>query len=321
MAGHLWAITETAAHKAARDGSPATGYAAGLLAWLLAGTVFVAVKGVAGEMPAWTLCCVRSLISGLVLLPFAWPHRADMAALLKARWKELALIGAIGLGLTQGLMFTALGFTSAVNTGIVFALAPMITLMLAHLLLSEPLGPGQALGTVVAFLGIVTISVEGSLTRLLGFEFGVGDLIALGAALMFAGYTVLLKRAHFGLPPIPLLVILLAAGSLASLPFAVFEYLDGGHDNLTTRGYLALLYIGTIGGALMYLLYNASIEILGPARAGTLIYTQMLFVAFFAWLILGETLAWYHFLGGGLVVTGVLLVTLLRPKPATVRQA
>jgi drug/metabolite transporter (DMT)-like permease len=41
----------------------------------------------------------------------------------------------------------------------------------------------------------------------------------------------------------------------------------------------------------------------------------MIFVAFFAWLILGETLAWYHFLGAGLVVAGVLLVTLLRPRP------
>ncbi len=316
MAGHLWAISETAVHKATGEGNAVAGYAAGLLTWLIAGSVFVAVKAVSGEMPAWTICCARSVISCLVLLPFAWGHRAEMAALLEARWKEAAFIGAIGLGLTQGLTFTALAFTSAVNTGIVFALAPMITLVLAHFVLNEALRPGQAVGTAVAFAGIVTISVQGSLARLVGLDIGLGDLIALAAAVMFAGYTVLLKRARFEIKPIPLLVILLAAGSLASLPFAVIEDLTGGHDHLTARGYWALLYTGTVGGALMYLLFNASINILGPSDAGALIYTQMLFVAFFAWVLLGETLAWYHFLGGGLVVAGVLLVTLLRPRPA-----
>jgi len=126
---------------------------------------------------------------------------------------------------------------------------------------------------------------------------------------------VLLKRAKFDLPRIPLLVLLLAAGSIASLPFAVREYVSGAHEHLTPRGYGALLYCGVIGGALMYLLYNISIEALGAARAGNLLYTEMLFVALLTWVVLDEPLARYHFLGGGLVIAGVLVVTLLRTKP------
>jgi drug/metabolite transporter (DMT)-like permease len=45
----------------------------------------------------------------------------------------------------------------------------------------------------------------------------------------------------------------------------------------------------------------------------------MLFATFFAWLILGEHIEWYHLVGGGLAIAGVLLVTLLRPKPAAAR--
>jgi drug/metabolite transporter (DMT)-like permease len=316
MAMHLWAVADAAAAKGrASARSDAAGYAAGLLTWLIAASVFVAVKAVSGEMPPWSLCFARSLISAIVLLPLVAGHHREMAAFLRRRWKEAAFIGAIGLGLTQGVMFTALTYTSAVNAGIVFALAPMITLVLARLLLHEPMNAWQAVGSAVAFAGILVISVEGTVSRLLSLDIGIGDLITLGSALMFAGYTVLLKRARFELPPMPLLVILLAAGSSASLPFVVLEYWNGAHDDLTARGYAALLYAGVIGGAVMYMLYNASIDILGAARAGTLVYTQMIFVAFFAWLILGETLAWYHFLGAGLVVAGVLLVTLLRPRP------
>jgi drug/metabolite transporter (DMT)-like permease len=317
MAMHLWAVADAAASKAASPARPdAVGYAAGLLTWLIAGTVFVAVKAVSGEMPPWTLCCARSCISALVLVPLVAGHHSEMIAFARRRWKEAALIGALGLGLTQGVMFTALSYTSAVNTGIVFALTPMITMLLARLLIHEPMNGWQALGSAIAFCGIVVVAVQGSPQRLRVLELGIGDLIALGSTVMFASYTVLLRRARFELPRMPLLVVLLVAGTAASFPFALLEYWSGAHDHLAARGYLALLYTGIVGGAVMYLLYNASIDFLGASRAGALVYTQMIFVAFFAWLILGEALEWYHFVGAGFVIAGVLLVTLLRPKPA-----
>ena len=70
MALHVWAVADAAAAKAGGTARPdATGYAAGLLGSLIAGSVFVAVKGVEGEMPPWTLCCTRSLISAAILMP------------------------------------------------------------------------------------------------------------------------------------------------------------------------------------------------------------------------------------------------------------
>jgi len=314
---HLWAVagaTDGRTPDASR--SDAAGYAAGLLTWLIGASVLVVAHALAGEMPPWMLCCTRSLISAVVLLPLVARHRQQVFAFLRSHWREAALIGAMGLGLTQGVMFTALGLTSAVNVAIVFGLTPLITMVLARLLLGEPMNGWQALGSAIAFAGIVTICVQGSLVRLRGFDIGFGDLLALGAAFLFAGYTVLLKRAKFDLPRIPLLVILLSAGSLASLPFALLEVANGAHDHMTMRGYGALLYCGVIGGALTYWLYNTSVEILGAARAGNLLYTQMVFVALLSWLFLGDSLEWYHYLGAGLVITGVLVVTLLRSRPA-----
>jgi drug/metabolite transporter (DMT)-like permease len=321
MTLHIWAVAEAAAKKKHISiDSEAAGYAAGVMTWLLAGTVFVVVKLGVKEMPPWTFCCTRALISGLVLLPLVAGYFSDMIEVLRKRWLEAAFIGAIGLGLTQGVTFVALANTSAVNVGIIFALAPMATMLLGRAVLHEPMNGWQGIGLAIAFVGIVTIAVHGSLALLLGLKIGFGDLFALAAVVMFAGYTVLLKRAKFELPTLPLLVILLAAGSLSALPFSLWEIAHGEHEHLARTGYLALLYAGVIGGAFMYYLYNLSISVLGAARAGTLIYTQMLFVAFFAWLILGERLEWYHFVGGGLVVVGILFVVLLPPNaPAAVK--
>lgn len=62
--------------------------------------------------------------------------------------------------------------------------------------------------------------------------------------------------------------------------------------------------------------FNTSDTILGPAHAGTLIYTQSVFIAIFAWIILGERLEWYHYVGAAIIATGVCLVLMMRPKPA-----
>jgi drug/metabolite transporter (DMT)-like permease len=319
---HIWAVAEAAAKK--RHISPesdAAGYAAGVVTWLLAGSVFVAVKLGVSEMPPWTFCFSRALISGLILVPFVAGQYRDMIGLLRRRWLEAAFIGAMGLGLTQGVTFTALSYTSAVNVGIIFALAPMATMLLARGVLHEPMNGWQGIGLAIAFAGIVVIAVHGSLALLLGLQIGLGDLIALGAVVLFAGYTVLLKRAKFALPTLPLLVILLGAGSVSALPFSLWEIAHGEHEHLAMTGYLALAYTSVIGGAFMYFLYNWSVGVLGASRAGMLIYTQMIFATFFAWLILGERIEWYHFAGGGLVIVGILFVTLLRPPAAPAGKA
>ncbi len=314
MAFHLWAVGDASAEKPqVSTESEAAGYAAGLLTWALAGSVFVAVKMAITEMPPWTFCFWRVLLSALVLVPLVASHHSDMLAFLRKRWPEALFIGAIGLGLTQGVMFTALGHTSAVNVGIIFGITPIVTMVAARFVLHEPMNSWQGLGSVIAFAGIVFIAVHGSLTNLLGLKLELGDIIALGGVVLFAGYTILLKRAKFELPRLPLLVLLLFGGAIATFPFFLIEFVRGEHANLAETGYLALLYTAIPGGALMYLFYNWSVDVLGASRAGALLYTQMIFTAFFAWLIIGEAIEWYHYAGAGLIIIGILFVTLLKP--------
>jgi drug/metabolite transporter (DMT)-like permease len=314
MAVSLWSIGEAHGSKAVSSDSEMVGYLVGVLTWILAAGVIVAAKGASAEMPPWSFCFFRVSLAALVLVPIVRHHHEAMGKFVRHRGFEAFFIGAIGLGITQGLLFTALGYTSAVNVGIIFSTTPIVTLVLAGLVLREAMGPWQILGSVLAFAGIVIIAIRGSLAVLLGLDLSVGDIFVVVAALTFAGYTVLLKRAKFELPRLPLLVILMASGATAAFPFFLYEVFTGQHENLALRGYMALGYAVVFGGSLMYLCFNWSIDILGASRAGALLYSQMVFTAILAWLILGETLEWYHFVGAGLIVVGIVLVTFLKPK-------
>ena len=90
------------------------------------------------------------------------------------------------------------------------------------------------------------------------------------------------------------------------------------HDDRTTlnaKGLWALAYVVGPGGALMYYLFNRSVDALGASKAGVFLYLQTILVAILAYFLLGERLLPYHFLGAAFIFAGVLLVTLSKPHP------
>lgn len=317
MAIHVLAVhRDTGKTEQAAGGSLAGAYSLGIFCWLLSAGIYVVAKWVSSEMPPWALCFWRLLIAWAILMPIVYRHFGAMLALVRARGLELLLIGGMGLGICQGLIFVGLKHTDATTAGIIVALIPIITMILARFLLSEPMGRWQVIGSILAFLGIVVIIVKGSPAALLRLEFSAGELWIVAGAFCFSLYTVLLRRAKFGLNPLALLVLLLGAAALAALPFYLFEIYSNERTALTSSGLIALAYVAIPGGALMYYLFNRSIAALGAARAGVLLYIQTIFIAVLAYLFLGERLHVYHLEGAALIVAGLLLIILLKPKTA-----
>lgn len=316
MAEHLVAIAEAHSAKPVSDTSETVGYVVAVLTWVLSAGVYIAAKWAIAEMPPWTLCFWRVVIAFLVLLPLVLHHLPAMRDLIRQHWLQLFIIGGIGLALTQGIMYTSLEYTTAINAGLIFAMMPIFSMILAWLVLGEAMGRWQVIGSAIALCGMIVIVVKGSLAALLSFSPNPGEGIALVAALLFPVYSVLLKRAKFDLPRLPLLVILLSAATIVALPLMLFEHWNGEHANLDTRGYLALAYAAIPGGALMYLLFNWSVDVLGAYRTGTTMYLQTVFIAVLAYFLLGEEIEPYHIAGAAIIVVGVVLVLAIKPRAA-----
>ena len=294
--------------------------AAGLatLCWLLSAGVYVAAKAVTTEMPPWALCFWRVFIAFLILLPITHRHWSAMLSLVRQRWFSLLVIGGLGLSITQGLIYMGLNYTTAINAGLIIALMPVMTMVLARFLLNETVGTWQFIGSIIAFAGMAIIVTRGDLSALVRLDLNVGELFVVGAAIAFALYTVLLRRAKYELPGLPLLVVLLGAGVVAAIPFYTWELTHDERTALTAKGLLALIYTAGPGGALMYYLFNLSVQALGASRAGVFLYLQTVFVAVLACLFLGERLLAYHLVGALFILVGVLLVMLLKPGRAGV---
>ena len=307
------------AHPGDTESQPTTAtplaYAIAAFGWLLSAGVYIAAKWAGPEMPPWTLCFARSALAFAILLPVVRPHHPKMLALLRTRAVEVIAVGAIGLALCQGAIYTGLNYTDATTAGIIMALSPIMTVVLARFVLGEALGLWKAIGAVVALTGMLVIVAHGDLGALLRLQFSIGELWIVASAFLWGLYTVLLKRAKFGLELLPTVVLLLAGGALIALPLSLWELLSSKHLTLEMNGLLALAYMAAPGGALMYYIYNRSVAALGAGRASMMLYLQTVFVALLAYLFLGESLHDYDLAGAAFIVTGLILAAIKTRSP------
>ena len=311
-------ITHGGDHASDISTSSITGYPTAVLCWLLSAGVYIAAKWVAPEMPPWGLCFWRLLLACLILLPIVHRHHSAMLALIRSRAVEVIAVGTIGLTLCQGMIYTGLSYTDATTAGIIMALSPIMTMVLARIVLGEPLGIWKALGAFVALAGMLVIVARGDMTALLKLQFSPGELWIVGSAFCWGLYTVLLRRSKFGIELLPMVVLLLGAGALVALPFHLWELYEGERSALHINGFLALAYLAGPGGALMYYLYNRSVETLGASRASMLLYLQTVFVAVLAYFLLGESLHEYDIVGAAFIVVGIVLSTVVKSGAARV---
>ena len=131
--------------KTTADASLPLAYSTATLCWLLSAGVYIAAKWVAPEMPPWALCFWRLALACAILLPIVHHHHGAMLALIQSRAIEVLAIGAIGLTLCQGMIYTGLNYTDATTAGIIMALSPIMTMVLARFVLGEPSASGRRL--------------------------------------------------------------------------------------------------------------------------------------------------------------------------------
>jgi len=258
-------------------------------------------KAASGLIEPAAITFYRWLLAGLVLTPFllrpAWRQRAVVAA----HWPKLALLGALGMGLYQGLAYQAAHSTTAVNMGFIVALMPLFSALLASLFAGERLTVARIGGAALSLFGLVVLSTRGQPAQLINGGAHIGDALMLTAVISYALYGVLLKRWALPLTTWEHLYVQIGFGLLLILPFWLFA----PASPITTQNLHLILYAGipaSIGAPYFWML---GIKRLGPARASLYMNLLPVFVLLAAALLLGEQLHGYHAVGGLLALAGV----------------
>ena len=297
-----------------------TAYALYVLCSAFLASNVVIGRAAANIVPPVGLAFWRWLVAFLIILPMALPGLLAHRHTLRAAWKRYLLLGALGQGICGAVVYMGLEQTSATNAGLIYATSPVMIVMIAALWLGEKVTPRQTAGILVAMAGVLVILTRGDPQVLFRFAFNLGDLLVLAGAVAWAVYTVLLRQSRTSLPVVTAFAANALAGVIVLAPFYLWETLAFRTVPVSAEAAVRIVGVALFASVLAFLTYQKTINLMGPARAGTSLYVMPLWAAVAAWALLGEQLQTFHLLGVLLVLPGVALAT-LPPRAAPAKPA
>ncbi len=210
----------------------------------------------------------------------------------------MALTGVLGFPL---LLYRGLQLTTATEAVLINATGPLMTAILAAILLRERLFPRHVLGGVISFVGVTLIVSGGSFERLQQWHVNVGDLYVLVAVVLWGFYSVISRwatRAHS-------VFSVTAISTWMALPLFSGAAVAGWQPASTHwswRLLLAVIYIGIFPSGVAFLSWNEGVRRVGPNRAMVFYNTLPVYGSILGVILLGESPGMAHFIGGGLIV-------------------
>jgi drug/metabolite transporter (DMT)-like permease len=217
----------------------------------------------------------------------------------------LAVSGFVG---NSALWYVGMRGTSPANAGILGAASPVVVALAAATWLRERVSPVNLVGIGLTMLAVLLTIAQGSFHVLLTLSVNRGDVIILLSQSMWVVYT-LYSRANLStFSPLQMLAgaHVVAAGLL--LPLALVERPWQALAHASWVGFSVVLYSALLGTP-AHVAYYQAVRTVGPSRAAVFMNLIPFLVLGLSWLMLGEPIRWYHWVGAIGVIGGVALTT------------
>ena len=270
----------------------------------------VLARSLVGEFPPLALSFWRWALAFALLAPFAarsvWRHRS----MIRTHFSLLAWTSLLGVGCYNSFQYLALQTSSALNTTLIGASGPTITLLLGAAFFSSSVARRQWFGAAVSLAGVLWVIARGEPGNLLRLHFAIGDLIMLAATACWSIYTWLLRTQR---PPLPLTVFLLvqiALGALMILPFYLLEWVITRQTPAATpTNFAALIYVVLLPSLAAYYCWDRGVNRVGAVLPMYFANLTPVFAGLLAWALLDDPIGAYHVVGSALILAGIHLAT------------
>lgn len=264
---------------------------------------FVGIRYANQEAGIALLLFWRTLLSGIILLPFAlaFGPRMRLRAVLSQVW-----FGIISVFIYLGGFALAIG--QRVPTGLVALISDLVPLAVAAMaqpLLGERLTARQWLGTAIAVAGVLIVSFD-------NLSFGTAPLwaygVTVGSMLAFALASVLRRgRQSLHMPVHQSLCIHALTGAVL---FGICALAEGGLAPPLTREFaIGMAWLVLIATFACYWVYYTMLRIFPVAKVSAAIYLSPPVTMIWAWILFSEPLTVSMFVGLGVTLVGVWLTS------------
>ena len=238
---------------------------------------------------------VRALPVGLLML--LWLRRLPR----DDWWWRSLVLGSLNIGVFYALLFLAAYRLPSGLGATLVATAPMVTMVVARLVLSERPARISLAASVIGLFGVGLLVLQNGLDKPLDpVGLAAGMLAVVSSSLGF----VLTKKWTPQADVVTATAWQLVAGGLVLLPLGLV--VEGAPPALDLPAVGALVYLGLLGSGVAYVLWFRGLSLLGPTSASIIGLVNPVVGVLLGVVMLGEHFGPVHLVAMVLIVGSVL---------------
>ncbi len=246
----------------------------------LYGASHILAKGI---MPTYLTPNVFILLRVLGATLLFWIVRLFLPKekIAKKDYPLLIASGLFGVAINQLFFFHGLNLSSAINSGIIMTMNPILVVILAYFILKEKITGLKIGGIVLGSTGAILLTLTSA--QLTGNSF-LGDIYLLINALSYAVYLVIAKPLMTRYSPLTVItyVFTFGLGFILLFPLTMVDLFVVDFSIIPTDAWVKILYVIVGVTFLTYLLTMYALKYLSPSISSSYIYFQPVLVIFFA---------------------------------------
>ena len=220
----------------------------------------------------------------------------------KSNNKPLQILRGALLMITTCFMFTGLAYLQFAENISIYMIGPVITTILAILILKEKISFTQILVVIIGLIGALIIASP----TIGAFNYAV--IFPFLAALCFAFFTISTKFLNTSDSNQTTLLFTAITGTILSLPFIIYFWKwPNLYDTLLM---FCLGFLATAG----HFLFIEALKVINASFAAPFVYLTVLLAAFWGYILYNEVPSQNTFIGAFLIITSGFIITQFRKK-------
>lgn len=236
-----------------------------LLCMVLIAGSFPIAHAITDALPPVVMMWLRFLFAALLFIPLILWRGGFIIPSVATLFRYSLL--SIPLVVFFWCMFEALRYTSALNTGAIYTIVPVMTAGIAFFVNGERTNKRRALWLILGMLGAVWIIFRGSPQAMLNLQLNYGDGIFLLGSLFMAANGPLIKRYYRNEPLEQLTFWLLLMGSGWLLLASLTSTSELSWQAIDQNVIWGLLYLTLFTTLITFFLFNHGTVKLGAIKA------------------------------------------------------
>ncbi|MDN5053526.1 DMT family transporter [Aliarcobacter butzleri] len=267
-----------------------------LIATFLVGGSFIISQKLSGIIDPISITLLRFVIASLLLAPivlFNQKYRKKVILTFKRAMIISFFYSIYFIGL-----FKSLEFTTALNTGTIFTLVPLLTALFSIFVFKQKISFNQYLIYLIGIIGTCMVIFKGNLELFLSLSLNKGDVIFIFSTFCMALYSISAKYFHKQDDELVVLVFMTLVGGIVwmSLALVLFD-VPLNWQEISSKEFLYLGYLTVFATLVTSYLYQKATIVLGPKKVMAYVYLNPGAIAILLFAFEFKSINFWMFLG------------------------